>query len=399
MLFEQLLGPEAGFIGLRLVCLTILVYSLMKVGLSRTFRFVDGAFVATVLVFAPLVLRAIFVDYSDFVIVTGGVAAIVVALYGSRGRGTTALLGALLAVLCIANAFAVSLSFFILIACLLNRQNNRQRLADFGVIFASGVAVVIAGWAFFRVRYGIPNVYSPTIDFVRTSSRIHDLLRSPRHEWLFYRLWIYLPPLVLVAALALWKFGRVVFGRAELLAFTLCGTQYLFQVWYQFARTGTTLEIHYYFTYAIPPLLVATAIVLYELVRRCSVPVVATLTLGVVVLWLNDGFPARFSSWRQTALVVLLAGIVAVVSWEGFRSAPALLFSGTFLALQLAYPANEPSLPNEQRVSSGYDTVWKRSNSLGPDFFHQTVWFMNAMDRLGNDVEQRAGFVLAGGAS
>ncbi|HEY0518963.1 MAG TPA: hypothetical protein VGC84_05670, partial [Ilumatobacteraceae bacterium] len=380
------------------LALAIVTFALFHIG-ARALRLIDLVVVSTVIVFSPLVLRAVFVDYSDFVIVTAGVAAIVVALYAPVTWRFSTLLGVLLATMCIANVFAVSLSFFILLARMLRLRENRERLRDFTFIAASGAMVVLLGWAFFRVRYDIANVYGPTVDFVRESSKIHDLLKSPRRQWLRYRLWIYLPPIVLATAALLWRFKKAAFGRVEALAFAVCGIQYLFQVWYQFGRDGTTLEIHYYFTYAIPPLLVSTAIVLYQLLTRCSPRAVAGIGVAVVLLWVNDGSPWRFGSGLQALIALVVGGAVASISFDKVKVLPAALLVATFLAFQLAYPKNEPLLSGEQRVNPGYDTVWTRADSSGRDVFHESVWSMSEMDRLGNAVEQRSGFVLAGGPS
>jgi len=401
LLAQRLLGPSVGFVATRLVLLT-----LAGVGLAflrpATSRRLDLVPVAVIGLFSPLVVRAVFVDYSDAIVVPCGLVMLALAARGRVGVRTSVAIGVLGAAAVVANTFAVVM-VAITVGGYLARSLRRpgRLLAQMAAVLAAGTVVVGAGLVLFRWRYGIPNVYSPAISFVRDNAGNRDPLKSRRLLWLHFRLWVFLPPLLLAAAAAL-RAGRVIrLGSAELVVLGVAAVQYVFQVLYQLVLDGSTLEIHYYFSYMVPAYSAALAVVLYALLQRCSKLATWAATAAVVAL---------LAAWRHLPEVHLaswatfVAGVLAVGVIGGAlaRRLPVLLPLGVAavaLAAQLAPPTREPILPGELRVQAGYDTVYRGGTSIGVEWFRAIPPFLDQVRGLDPQVRKRAGWVVGRGTA
>lgn len=398
LLSQRLLGASVGFVAARLLLLAI-----AGLGLARlrppTSRRLDLLPVAVLALFSPLVARSVFVDYSDAVVVPCGIAMVALAARGRVGLRTSAVLGILGAAAVIANAFAIAMVAITVCGYLARTVVRPRRLAlQMLVVAVAGAAVVVLGLVFFRWRYGIENVYQPTFDFVRANAGSRDPLKSPRLQWLEYRLWIYLPPIVLGAAAALRAARLVRFGPGELVVLATCAVQYAFQVTYQFVFDGITLELGYYFSYMVPAFTAALAVVLYAVLQRCSAAAAGAVTaviIGVLTAWRH--LPeVRLASWAAFAVGTV---IVTLVSAALCRRAPAVLPCGVAavaLAAQLAPPGPEPFLRGELPVPAGYTTLYRPGPSSGVDRFRSASRFIHRMNTLDADVRRGAGWVIAG---
>lgn len=398
LLLTRLLGATGGYLIMRLSLLAVVTASIVALDRDRTRR-IDVAVVAFVVAFSPLVLRAVFVDYSDAIVVPIGVACVVASVQAVVRPRSAALLGAAGAVVLIANPFGVFMITITLSAYLWRARNARALLPSFMMMGTAALTVACAGLVFFRAKYGIDNVYAPTLDFIRQNASVPDPLRSPRLLWLQYRLWIYLPLLVLLGAWGLQRVALVRWHRRDLLVFWICAAQYAFQIGYQFGRDGTTLEIHYYFAYMIPAYSVAFAVLVLSVLRRCSRASVLAVGAGfVLVLALISSLPTqRFGNWLVFASAV---AVVSLVVWGLGRRHPWVVpLAVVVLAFgaQHRSPASEPSVPGELRVDAGYDSVYERGESTGEAIFVEAASFVDRMNQLDNDIVRSTAFVVVGG--
>jgi hypothetical protein len=345
----------------------------------------------------PMTIRTLLTDYSDAVVFPLGTALIaVLALYPDRARAA-ALAGALGGAMVVANPFGATIA--LAAAPLWLRRVPVSRWATLVAASAAGaLVVVLGGMAFFRWRYGLANVYSPTIDFIRTKGTSQDPLKSPRLWWLGYRLWIYVPGLTLGVFYAMRRWGRFKFDSAELAIAGTCLVQYVFQIWFQFSRHGTSLEISYYWSYIMPSFALTFCIVAGALAKACGprhLPSVALICVLLIRI-IGSPTPEIIQSWIDGLLLIVLCGYVGR---RTFKSRPALASIGLVGAVflpQTSGPRPEPILPDELRVLSSYELVYRQQSSPGIESFDAATWFVGAMDRLPEPVVRSAVFWYEG---
>lgn len=399
LLAQRALGPVAGFLATRLLLLVLvgLALAFLRPASSRPADLVPVGLVG---MFSPLMIRAVFVDYSDAVVVPVGLAMLALAATAPVRATTSAVMGLLGACAVIAHPFS-SVMVTIIVCGYLARFPRRPRLfvTQLAALAAAGGIVVLVGLLFFRARYGIPNVYAPTVDFALEYAGERDPLKSPRLLWLQYRLWIYLPPLVLAVAGALRAARLIRIGAAERVVFGVCAAQYAFQVLYQLVLDGLTLEISYYFSYVVPAYTAALGVVLYALLARCSATgtwVVAGAIVTTLVVWRH--LPeVHLSSWAAFAVALGAAGGAGALLARRLPPALPLALVAVVLGVQLAPPDGEPRLPDELRVEAAYDSVYRQGPSLGVERFRSIPPFLDEIRGLDPEVRRRAGWVIGGG--
>jgi hypothetical protein len=396
LLFTRVLGDSAGFLAMRLLLLAFVAWAIVNLR-DRTGRWLDSMIVALAVAFSPLVLRAVFVDYSDAIVVPFGLACVVGSVQATVRLRSAALLAAAASIALIANPFAIFMVSVPLGVYLWRAK--RTLLASLATMSGSAVVVGVVGLAFFRWKYGISNVYEPTIQFIANNVGYADPLKSPSLAWLGYRLWIYLPVLVLLTAWGLSALGLVRWSLRDHLVLGICAVQFVFHVLFQFIMDGSTLEIHYYFSYLIPAYSAAFAVVLYASFRACSARAVAILggflAAGLIGFTLLP--TTRLGGWLDLLVIIAVLSVLAV--WTGRRFPiiiPAALIALAFM-VQTRFPVGEPRLPDEHRVDAGYDTVFAHDQSLGVTAFEQVAMFEDQMDQVGDMVEEETGFFLCGG--
>ena len=300
--------------------------------------------VVVVTLCSPLLLRPLFSDYSDAVYVPMGIAIItLLALWpSSPAAGAVAGVAAGLAVA--ANPVAVTIALSALGAWVVISQSWRRRIIVAGSFGGGFIAVIVVSALWFRVRYGLDELYQPTVEFLRDRAGTADAIRSPRLLWLGYYLWIYLPALVLLTAVWLHKRRgwRMEPGQRVILA--SCALQYAFQIWSEFARKGTTLEAPFYWSYMVPSLLLATAVVIGQIAKEVPARHVALLAGGIVVILLiaPSPFPSA-TSWMDLAIVI---GVAGYIGWRLLDRRPIIalaVVAATGIFVPLMAPAPLPA--------------------------------------------------------
>jgi hypothetical protein len=335
-------------------------------------------------------------DYSDAVMFPGGIVMIaLLAMHPNRVR-SVAMAGILAGVIVVANPF--SLTVVVSAAPFwLARVPRRRWAALVGVGTAAAAFVVLFGLVLFRERYGISNIYAPTVDFIRANNNYADPLKSPRLWWMGYRLWIYLPPLIIGIYHVLRRRYRFQFDPAERAIVSTCTLQYIIQVWYQFSRHGSTLEISYYWSYIMPAFALTFCVVVGAFFRQSRswyLPGIAVV--AVVAAGLNSkATPEVFQSWLD-ALAVLLVG--AYLARRVVTSRPEIVGAGLVVVALLAQtssPRPEPTLAGELRVLSSYELAYVQKSD-GVQSFETVTWFSHEMEQVPEAVVRSAVFWYLG---
>ena len=393
MVFDD---PKAAFLVFRWIGASMIVVAVYLLGRGRWRRW-DAIALAALVLMTPMSIRALFTDYSDAVVYPAGAAMIVaVAVFPDRRRWVIAA-GALAGCMVVANPFALTVVAAVL-PFWLGRLEHKRWMPMLGLAATAAALVVLGGLLLFRWHYGIDNVYQPTLDFLRTRSGEQDPLKSPRLWWLGYRLWIYLPLLVIVLFHAMRRWFAFEFDAVATMIVRVCALQYAIQIWYQFARHGSTLEISYYWSYIIPSFALATCVVVGALAQRAGRWVLPAVAVGLAVLvrLVGDPTPEVFQSWIDAVLIVVV--LVAVLRRRPVLR-PALMTSvlaATILFVQFGSPRPEPSLPGELRVLSAYELSYDASSSPGIQSFETVSWFVEEMKAVPEPVIRSSVFWYQG---
>lgn len=384
--------PKLAFLLFRWIGAGVVAGAVLRLGRDR-WRRADSIAMAAIVLMMPISIRALLTDYSDAVMFPLGAALLaLLALHPDRLR-SAAVAGALGAAIVVANPFGATVA----IAAApfwLRRVPRRRWLVLLGAAAGGAVVVVIGGLLFFRWRYGVPNVYAPTIDFVRTRRAEQDPLKSPRLWWLGYRLWIYLPALLIAVYHAMRRWCHFEFDAVERAVVSTCALQYAIQIWVQFARHGDTLEISYYWSYIVPSFALTFCVVAGALAQRCGrrhLPAIS-VALAVAIRVIGSPTPELFQSWLD-AVIVLGGG--AYLARRMVVSRPALVSTGligALVLLQTSSPRPEPILPGELRVLSSYELVYEGQSSVGVQSFETVTWFVKAMNDVPEPVTRSAVF-------
>ena len=379
--FGHIFGTTVGFRLLHFLFAAMVAYGVLLIGSRRWSR--RSAFAAAVVVVSsPMVLRAVLGDYGDSVAVAFGTLMAAAILGRPTSARWSAVAGIAGAFAVVANPFSAALIGAVFIGGWLGQTVPwKQRVTVASAFGATFIATIVFGLLLFRWRYGIPNVYKPTIEFIKNQKG-----ENPRgNDWLRYRLWVFTPVVVLsyyaIARLVLrWSFDTV--ERAIMRVLVL---QYALMLYRQFGQDSTVLELPFYWHFIAPSLSLALAALI------AKAPPGAALTLaGALVLILSvspSPTPEIFPSWFA-ALLVGGALMVAVVAAR--RPAPIVLpCLSVFMvfALQLGSPRPEPQ-PLESFLDPAYTTTYHPDYSPGQDAFKASSWFVKRMDRFGDDVER-----------
>jgi hypothetical protein len=401
-LFFEVVGADAGFVAFRLSLLAVAIVALWNFG--RSWRIATRSLVAVVVLTSPMVIRSIFTDYSDAIVVPLGVVLICTLFAERPSRVGAGVAGIAAALMVVANPLSLAIVGLAVGAWAAYSFGRRWQAAiDLAVITTMFTAVVLFGLVVFRWRYGIANVYEPTLDFIRSNEGRHDALKSPDTRWLEYRLWIYLPPITVAVALLFHALRRSRLERREGFVIAVAGLQYCYQWWYQFAQDGSTLEIQYYWSYMLPAYLVAVAVVLRQLSGQLRPEwiggTIAVLLVGTLAL--PTPAPSIWPTVLPAAVIVVAAmGLVSLPILSRHGSIGALVvFVIITSTIQFGSPRPEPRRDGELRVESAYESAFGATTSPGQRTFHAVTDFGSRLDRFGNDVERQLHFWLGGAES
>jgi 4-amino-4-deoxy-L-arabinose transferase-like glycosyltransferase len=347
---------------------------------------------------SPLLLRSVFTDYPDAVYVPAGFAIITLLALRPASPLAAMAAGIAAALAVVSHPVAATIALTAFVGWLGIAQAWRCRVAFVGAFLAGCAGVLLGSVLWFRVRYGVDGLYTPTFEFLQDYGGTPDPFRSPRLLWLGYYLWVYLPAFVIGVALWLWRARGWIPTKPQRMILVTCGFQYAFQIFYEFAQEGTTLELVYYWDYMVPSLLLATAVVVGELASEVQGRGVVALTVGIVAALVvaPSPFPAA-PSWLAVAVVVGCLCVLASRVVGRYPVLPLAVVSSVGIVIPLAAPNPLPLAPRELNVSADYRGVFKSTDSSGQDAFEATSWFVDNSTMLGEDVERNMHFWIGKG--
>ncbi|MEO8373243.1 MAG: hypothetical protein ABI806_28920 [Candidatus Solibacter sp.] len=326
--FTWALGAETGYFAFR--------YALALAGGVPLYLFAKRIFSQPVAILAYVALmvspwfdRALLWDHPD---ATGVPFLLAAMCLVSMGRGTSwvrdGLAGGVACMAVNSNIFTSAMLgiFGVVYAGLwLLYGLGRRTLVQRGIRFGTGfLAVLAAGYSYYWWVLGEPrNIFKATFEMANLLNHGGMIsYRTPGASWLLRLIHVLVPVLLAVCCLMTVARRRMRFETAVCAA-SGTGVIAFFYV-HQFAMDGDTLELFYYFSYALPTtflMLVCLWHALWERVGRSrvflGVALAATLLplllISARVFWFESVRPARCA--ELAAVTILVVGL-AQVPWR-----------------------------------------------------------------------------------
>lgn len=396
---DAMFGPVVGRLLWRLVLAVAVVGSVWGLGARWKWNWGQRLLIGTLVLTMPIFVRAFMTDYVEYLVVALGTCLVVLALVEQHTVVTSCLVGALAALVLVANPVAVFLVAVCAGACLIHGTSGlRARLRFLALAGAAGAVVLAGGLVLFRWRYGLDNVYEPTIHFLRTYEGDPAAWKSPRLDWLSRFTWLYAPPILLISGILIARARRLSWSRTERMALGICAVQYVVQWYDQFIRDGFGLEISFYWSFMYPSLAVAIAVVVGKLTTGTSARAVGAVAAAWVV-FLLVGVPgwARLPAGAWFGLVATLVVGAAIASARRASLLATVLVVGLLGWIQIGAPTYDPSAYFFLNVSPRYDELFRRGGDASEVILDEAIWFADQMDRVPNDAG--TSFVVVGGWS
>ncbi|MFZ4812407.1 MAG: hypothetical protein ACOYL9_13795 [Ilumatobacteraceae bacterium] len=354
-----------------------------------TWNWAQRILIGVLVLSTPMFVRPMLTDYVEYTVV--GVGLCVAAMCVRRDRlGPLSMftIGVLSGIVVIANPFGVTIvAIPIAAALVLGWQGWRRIFLDGGLLIVGGLLPIVGGLYLFRWRYGLPDVYQPTIDFIRNfQAPVEDPWRSPTSAWIGHFTWIWVPPLLLISGLALLRRRGVRLERHEWAAIAVCGAQWLFQCFDEFVRKGYGLQLPFYWSYGFPAYAVGFVVIvgrLTEGMRSRTIAVLGAGWLALMLLGLPSALRLPADFWFVLVCVIVISGALLVDA-----RAPAIalaLVVGLGAVAQIDAPTYRPVSASFINASPLYDRLFLQAGNMSDDIHDETVWFTDEMDRIVND--------------
>lgn len=387
-LASLLLGPFAGRLAWRLILASLILSSLWKLGSRWSWNTVQKLFIGTVILSTPMFLRAFFTDYVEYLIVALGIMLVCLCLQDLQRISQALGIGLLSALILIANPVTITIVVPSVLAALVFSTSLVRRRFLLSLWIGGIVALISAGgFVYFRLRYGLDNVYSPSLAFVRNyKTPTIDDWRSPRLDWLGRFTWIYIPPVIVACGIGLAKIKKDPLDRVEKIAYGLCMFQYGYQWFDQFVRRGYGLELSYYWAYCLPVVLVALSVLLGRItdgVGKVRIAIIAVWWLGFLII----GVPRSVRLPAGIAFAALLFAALAFIAFSTRKSPSACVFLLVTLIgwMQIGAPPYKPLSYMILDNSPRYGELIRQGGNISELIYEEAVWFSRQMDRVQND--------------
>jgi hypothetical protein len=392
---DQIAGPFVGRLLLRLVYAAVILISVWHLGSRLRWTKAQQLLMGTLILTMPMFVRSFFTDYTEYVIVALGLCLVVLCLLERQTWRSAIVIGALAGLMVVANPVAITAVGFPVAASLLLGAKRLRDKAFVAAFIGVGVSMtVLGGLLLFRWRYGIDNVYQPTLDFIRTHN-VRDGFKSPRLEWLWHYTWLWATPSLLLVAIGSARRRAVRLSRPEIYALGLCALQYVYQWIDQFVRDGDGLEVSYYWSYSLPTFLVALAIVLGRLTAGTA-PLKIVAATAAWLIFLLVGVPdfARLPAGVGFFICALAMVTVVVLACGRYPFAAAMIVLFAVGWMQIGAPHYDPSSYFLLNTTPRYDQLYRRAGDLNETIYREAVWFEDEMDNIVNDAS--TSFVAVG---
>jgi hypothetical protein len=260
-----------------------------------------------------------------------------------------------------------------------------RKVAFTAVVGLAAAAVIGAGLFYFRWFHGLPNLYQPTIDYLRDGVAA-DLLKSPNLEWLTHFTWLFVTPLVVAMALLTTLRGSNRLDRTEIAAVAMAAGQWIVHWLDQFVRDGSGLEISYYWSMSFCTLGIAIALVVARLASTITPAQTAALLTG----WVGF-FIVGLADWLRLpsglefgAISILVVGVLAALVRRFVLSSTAV-FLTYMLWIQVGAPVYDPSAYHSYNVSPRYDELFWSDGESSEAGYREALWFAEEMDQIEDD--------------
>ena len=382
---SRLAGPFMGRLLFRLFLAMAIARSVKLLGKARGWTTSQNLLAIALLLTMPMFVRAFFTDYVEYFVVSVGVCLVALCVRGRRSWVTDVAVGGSAGLMIVANPVAVTAVFIPLLAyTLIGIVGVRRRFVSSLLVTISIAVVILSGLILFRFRYGIENVYEPTITFIKNHHG-RDPLKSSKLAWLGLFTWLYAPAMLIAVAMIGVARARGRNFRHEAVALAICTFQYLYQWADQFVRDGDGLEIPYYWSFMYPSFGIALILVVSRLNEawrpRCHLAVgilwVAALLVGVPsALRLPQGLPLA---------LVGLAILVLATHWRDRPTLSAAFLLSSILWSQIGAPAYRPDAYFVYDMNPRYDRLFRQAGNASEKLHAETVWFTQQMDRVADD--------------
>ena len=322
-----LFGAEAGYLVLRYL-LTLVAGLPLYTVVKRYWGLPLAAGTYSVLVTSPYFARTLLWDYPDATGMPFLCAALcLMLLEGRRGWFWDAMAGGCAAMALHSNFFIVAPlgvfgGLYILLWLLWHR--GVARLARRAACFLGGVIVITGlGVCYYGITLGTWNIFGPTLNIsLWLAHEGMKLWRQAGFAWLGRQYAVLTPALLSVFALVGWGWRRPAFHDAAIWvsASGIGGFFYL----HQFVLQADTLELFYYFSYALPAVFLLLAMTLHGLVARLALPgrwlAVAHFAAGAITPWLlyaQGSLTAATSNLRAFLALVAVAAVLLALATHG----------------------------------------------------------------------------------
>ena len=397
-LFSEMFGPFWGRLFLRLA----MILTLAEVFWRFTHRYQVKPIVRLlgvfVLVSTPMFVRAFTTDYPEYFIIWGTMVMLLLALMGSKKHSHALILGALAALVVVANPTSLIVATFILLVYLSSSFKSGGLTAVVSrasLIGTAAFTTILFGYLLFRFYYDIGNVYKPTIEFIRNFVPPEkDGWVAPTKEWLGYFSWIYMPPILCVLSVIVVKKSRQIaipIGRLTLLVAAI----YLVHVTRE-VQAGYMLEVSYYWSLLLAPVLILFVCLLVNLVNNLSWHWPISV-LALMLLLIKTEVPQSLRLPSGLALFVVLTCFLGATTILCLRQSKlgVFVFSLGFLWVQIGGPIYTNKTNSGDLNTPSYDHVYGQSADISRAVLNETIWFTKVMDSVKND--QESIFLTAGG--
>ena len=287
-----------------------------------------------------LFLRVLLWDLTPFVSIPLAVAGIAIWLLAEHHRWLGRFVaGALFAASINAHVFtltAIGCFLAVDVALALRDAVGRRRLGrDLGAAVAGAVAMVALGTLYYRARVGSFDwslLFTTNLAAMRAGTDYVVANGRPFQVWIVSATYVFVPVLLLVAAVALWR--SLSRSTAELAIVLFLAAYSAFYALYIYVRGGFVVDQFYYFGHLTVAIYFAVPLVVGLLTRATGsvIPVTAAFALGLLLPVLDlrsdlepkitfyatiiNGLPRLYWFWGLSlALVVLLATRRLSVGW------------------------------------------------------------------------------------
>jgi hypothetical protein len=397
-LFSEIFGPFWGRLLLRLALVVVVAEVFWRFTHRYQIRAVSRLFGVFVLVTTPMFVRAFTTDYPEYFIIWGTIVMLLVTLMGSRKFSHSLILGTLTALVIIANPTALIVTSLILLVYSFLLFRDGGATTALGRVLLTGVAASATfffGYVLFRFYYGIGNVYEPTLWFIRNFVPPEkDGWVAPTKDWLGYFSWIYLPPILCVLSAVSYKRQRrtgVPIGALTLLVAAI----YIIHVIREI-QTGYMLEVPYYWSLLLAPVLLLLAVLLVNMTNRISwywpASVVAlTILLIKVELPQSMRLPSGIALFVSLTCFLIVTAVFCLLQ----KRFSLILVSLGFLWIQTGSPNYSVKTNSGDLNTPLYDRVYGQSADISRAILNETIWFLKNMDSVQED--QDSIFLTAGG--